>query len=285
MNDSELNSLFYQRPDSAYIMGILNLDSASFFKNSIVSNIEEALPRVQRMIDDGMDILDLGGFSSRPGMKIPSYEEERSRIMPILKAIRNSFQELLISVDTMRADIASEAIQSGVEIINDISAGNFDSLLPKVVGDNKKVYIAMHMKGLPENMMNSENTNYANVLHDIITFFSEKIKRFHETGLTKIIIDPGFGFSKSITDNYSILNKLNVLEILDKPILVGISRKSMIWKTINTSNNEALIGTLVAEFYAVLKGCNIVRVHDVKETKEMLNIFKAINGVNESVNN
>ncbi len=280
MKVSELNNLFYQRPDTSYIMGILNLDPESFFKNSIVTKPEEALHRVERMIEDGMDILDIGAFSSRPGMKIPSYEEERRRIMPILKAIGKSFQNLIISVDTMRADIAREAIESGVEIINDISAGNFDSQLPKVVGENKKVYIAMHMKGLPENMMNSENTNYANVLNEIVSFFSEKIKCFHEAGLNKIIIDPGFGFSKTIADNYSILNKLNLLEILDKPILIGLSRKSMIWKTINQNSNDALIGSLVAEFYAVLKGCNIVRVHDVKETKEMLTIFKAINRLN-----
>jgi dihydropteroate synthase len=257
-------------------MGILNLDSESFYKPSITSNLNDALNRVERMIYDGMDLLDIGAFSSRPGMKIPSYEDERIRLFPLLPEIQKSFPDLIISVDTMRADIAKEAIESGVDIINDISSGNFDANLPELVGRNNKIYIAMHMKGLPENMMSAEHTAYEDVIHEIIVYFSEKLKQFYDVGLYKVIIDPGFGFSKNRNHSYTLLKNLNMLEILDCPILAGISRKSMIWKTLNINAEDSLVATKIAEFYATLKGCNIVRVHDIKETRQMLDIYHAI---------
>ncbi len=263
-------------------MGILNIDPESFYKHSIVTTIDQACKKTGQMIDQGMDILDVGGFSSRPGMKIPSYEEERNRVMPILSALHTQFPDLIISLDTMRTDIASEAFDSGVEIINDISAGHFDSRLPNLVAKNNKTYIAMHMKGLPENMMNSENTRYDHLMMDILQYFSERLKLFKDIGLSKVIIDPGFGFGKTLIDNYKILKNLEVFEILDKPILVGLSRKAMIWKTTKTNPDQALIGTLIAEFYAALKGCHMIRVHDVGETREMLTILQTIN--NDGVN-
>lgn len=276
MTNKELNNVFCQHSGLPWIMGILNLDSESFYKSSIALQEEEALNKVQQMITDGMAILDVGAFSSKPGMKIPDYSIERNRLIPILKTIHSNFPGLIISVDTMRSEIAKEVFDLGVDIINDISAGNFDPELPKLVGINKKVFIAMHMKGLPENMMHSENLHYENIMNDLIKYFAEKINLFQSFGLHKVIVDPGFGFGKTKQDNFTILRNLNLLEILGKPILAGLSRKSMIWKSINADIENALIGTISAEFYAVLNGCRILRVHDVKETNEMLKIYQQI---------
>ncbi|MGB4969203.1 MAG: dihydropteroate synthase [Saprospiraceae bacterium] len=257
-------------------MGILNLDPDSFYKESIVTTIHMALKKVETMLNDGLDILDIGAFTSRPGTEIPDYQQERQLLMPFLNAIRNEFEGLAISVDTMNSLIAQESIEFGADIINDISGGIFDPKLPELVKDADKIYIAMHMRGIPKTMQSTENTSYQDVVTDLIKYFSKTIEHLKRIGLHKVIIDPGFGFSKKTTDNFLILKNLECFQILSKPILVGISRKSMIYKNLNLSPETALIGSVVAEFYAVLKGCSIVRVHDVKETKQMLSIYKMI---------
>ncbi len=254
-------------------MGILNLDQESFYSPSISKDINSCLRQIEKMLLDGMDILDLGAFSSRPGSKIPPLESERKLLMPFIKSITNQFPDLILSIDTMRSSIAQEAIENGAAIINDISSGKFDPLLPEIVARQNKIYIAMHMRGLPDNMMNHSNTQYDDAIKDMLVFFKERLIEFKKIGLQKVIIDPGFGFSKNLETNYEVLKNLGILQILNKPVLVGISRKSMIWKTLNSSPDDALIGTLIAEFYAILQGCQILRVHDIKQTKEMLSIF------------
>jgi dihydropteroate synthase len=277
VNINELNSIFFKKSEVPAIMGIINLDENSFYKESIAHSIDQCLFKIENMLHQGMDILDLGAFSSRPGAEVPEYNEERALLFPFIKAIVKHYPELIISLDTMRAEIAKEAIEYGVEIINDISAASFDPSLPEVVANSNKILIAMHMRGQPTTMMNPENVHYTNIITELIEYFSVKLNTFKDLGLNKIIVDPGFGFSKKTDSNYEILNKLEILQILNKPILIGISRKSMIWKTLNATPQTSLIGTLIAEYHAILQGCQLLRVHDIKETKEMLTIYKCIN--------
>lgn len=276
MNNKDLYSIFSSTSDAPLIMGILNLDPQSFYKASICNSPDEALHHVEKMLKDGMDILDIGSFSSRPGMDIPSLEEEKMRLMPFLKIIRSEFKSMPISIDTMRSEIADEAIDMGADIINDISGGNFDSNLPLLMVKTDKIYIAMHMRELPKTMQSKENTMYGNPVVEIIQYFSQKLQEFKEIGLHKVIIDPGFGFSKTLGDNYRLLRNLETFKILSKPILVGISRKSMISKCTGTDTVSSLAGTLAAEFFALQKGCNILRVHDVFETAQIISVNKAL---------
>lgn len=259
------------------IMGILNLDPESFYAESIAHSEFQALKMVELKLEAGMDILDLGAFSSRPGAKIPNETIESQLIMPNLKAIRTAFPNLPISIDTMRATIAKNCLDLGADIINDISGGIFDEELPLLVAQRKAVYIAMHMNGIPENMQSTNNTNYNNVVEDLLRYFQHRVSMFKSIGLHKLILDPGFGFSKKLQDNYRLLRHLELFNIFEKPILVGVSRKSMIWKVTNSSASDSLVGSIVAGFYAILNGCSILRVHDVKETADMLQIYNAIN--------
>lgn len=256
------------------IMGIINLDNESFYKPSISKNIDEVLSKTQAMIDDGMSILDIGAFTSRPGSTIPPEEIERKRLIPVIYELCNAFPELVVSVDTVYAKTAEEVILAGAEIINDISSGTIDPELPIVVARNHKIMVLMHMRGTPENMMNTSNLNYNNVTSDLIQYFKEKIDQYKTIELNRIIIDPGFGFSKSLKDNYKLLSQLSLFKILDLPVLAGLSRKSMIWKTLNSSPDEALAGSLAAALIAAQNGAAILRVHDVLETRQVLQVFK-----------
>jgi dihydropteroate synthase len=278
---NDLKGLWEFERKRPFIMGILNLDSESFYKESIVTSIDQGLHRVNQMLEDGMDILDIGGFSSRPGSIIPDFETERTRLIPYLKAICKRFPDLVISIDTMRSEIAKESIDIGAEIINDISASEFDSAMPKIMAESGKIYIAMHMKGMPENMMHPSNTTYDNVITELIGYFSKKIADLNKQGVKNIIIDPGFGFSKTLNHNYYLLSNLHLLGILETPVLAGVSRKSMIWKALDTKINDSLVGSLVAGFYAMLKGCKILRVHDIRETVYMLAIYNALQNSSE----
>lgn len=266
-------------------MGILNLDPNSFYKPSVSSSKKEALERIETMLIEGMDILDIGAFSSRPGTKIPSLEEEKTRLMPYIETISKNFPELIISVDTMRAEIAEEVFDYGVELINDISGGTFDPRLPQILSDHNKIYIAMHMRGLPENMMHNTNTHYLNLLQEIIQYFVEKLDKFKQLGLNNVILDPGFGFSKSLTDNFKLLHQMQCLKLLDKPLLIGLSRKSMIWKTLSGNESDALYGTLAAELISLFNGANILRVHDIKATRDIIKIYETIQNVNDLIEN
>lgn len=261
-------------------MGILNLDPESFFKNSIAGSVQDGLKRVECMIEDGLDILDLGAFSSRPGATIPDEILEQKRLLPILKEIKHHFPEIVISIDTVHSATTQKVLDLGVDIINDISGGLYDPKLPELVAKYHKTLIIMHMRGLPSTMMHPENRKYDNICHDIIVYFRDLLLKYRQMGLYNLIIDPGFGFSKSLHDNYKLLRCIEAFQILEKPVLVGVSRKSMIWKTLNTSADEALSGSLVAMIWAALKGVQIVRVHDVKETCQALKILNLLQSSN-----
>lgn len=257
------------------VMGILNITPDSFYKGSRYSTEEEILSAAGRMLNDGADIIDVGGYSSRPGAKDISPVEEGSRVLKAIKLISREFPEAIISVDTFRADIAREAvIECGAHIINDISGGDADSKMFSIIENLNVPYIMMHMKGNPGTMQN--NPVYEDIVADILKWFGERIFKLKSAGLKDIIIDPGFGFGKTIDHNFELLSRLGDFSIAGLPVLVGISRKSMIWKTLNTSSDKALNGTTALNAIALSNGADILRVHDVKEAVETVQLIKKI---------
>lgn len=268
-----LTQIFEHNNDIPMIMGIINLDHNSFYKPSIVNSVDEVLSKTQKLINDGMNILDIGAFTSRPGSVIPPQEIEQKRLIPVVNEICNAFPELVVSMDTVYAKTAEEGILAGVEIINDISGGSLDPDLPTVVARNRKILVLMHMRGTPENMMDTPNLSYKNVTSDLIYDFKKKIDHYATIHLDRIIIDPGFGFSKSLSDNYNLLTQLSLFKILDLPIMAGLSRKSMIWKVLNSTPDKVLAGSIAAALIAAQNGASILRVHDVLETHQMLQVL------------
>ena len=256
---------------SPKIMGVLNVTPDSFYDGGVYSNEKKILLQVEKMISDGADIIDIGGFSSKPGAKTISVKEEEKRVIPIIKLINNTFNKIIISVDTFRGEIAEKSLNEGASIINDISGGNLDKNIYKIANKYRVPYIMMHMKGVPANMQ--ANPKYENINYEIIKDFSYKIDLAEKKGVCDIIIDPGFGFGKSIEHNYQILNNIKLYTILKKPILVGISRKSMIYKLLKTDPSKALNGTTSLNTIALINGANILRVHDVKEAKEVIKLY------------
>lgn len=253
------------------VMGIVNLTPDSFYQSSRISADKELLKQVESMLNDGMDILDLGGYSSRPGAKNVSIQDEIDRVKSPIQQIKNAFPSLPLSLDTFRSDVAEVGINEGVEIINDISAGLLDDRILDVVAAAKVPYIAMHMQG---NMETVHNTfEYGELFNEMVRYFSERISTLQSKGIHDIILDPGFGFSKSIEQNYQLLNQLDQFQLLEKPILVGFSRKSMIYKKLNKTAEESLNGTTVLNTIALSKGASILRVHDVKEAKEIISLL------------
>ena len=250
------------------VMGILNLTPDSFYDGGVHNEINKIEDHVNKMVNDGVDILDIGGYSSKPGAKKISVNEELSRVIPILKHIRKMFPELVISIDTFRSKIASTALDEGADIINDISGGTLDKNMMSIVAKNNCPYILMHMQGNPQNMQN--DPSYENVTLEIIQYLAQRIKIAHDNNIVDIIVDPGFGFGKTLEHNFEILNNLEKFNVLDTPILVGFSRKSMIYKTLKTSSEKALNGTSSLNTIALTKGAKILRVHDVKEAKECI---------------
>ncbi len=250
------------------VMGILNLTPDSFYDGGIHNEINKIEDHVNKMVNDGMDILDIGGYSSKPGAKNISVDEELSRVIPILKHIRKIFPELVISIDTFRSKIASASLNEGADIINDISGGTLDKNMMSIVAKNNCPYILMHMQGNPQNMQN--DPSYENVTLEIIQYLAQRIKIAHDNNIVDIIVDPGFGFGKTLEHNFEILNNLEKFNVLDTPILAGFSRKSMIYKTLKTSSEKALNGTSSLNTIALTKGAKILRVHDVKEAKECI---------------
>ena len=224
------------------VMGILNITPDSFFAGSRVNEEDEILARAKDMIDEGASILDIGGYSSRPGAEDISENEEIERIITPILTIRKAFPEVLISVDTFRSKVARAGIEAGANMINDISGGQLDAAMFRTVAELNCPYILMHMRGTPQNMSN--NTDYNNIISDLVQYFSKRIALAHSAGIKDIIIDPGFGFSKTVEQNYVVLKSLEYLHVLEKPILLGVSRKSMIYKTLNTSPEESLNGTI-----------------------------------------
>jgi dihydropteroate synthase len=257
------------------VMGILNITPDSFFAGSRYNSDEEILSAAARMLEDGADILDVGGYSSRPGAKNITIEEESTRVLKAIKLISREFPEAIISVDTFRADIAREAVLGcGAHIINDISGGDADSKMFLTVEKLNVPYILMHMKGKPSTMQ--KNTVNDDVVADILKWFSERIFKLKTAGLKDIIIDPGFGFGKTIDHNFELLSRLGDFSITGLPVLVGISRKSMIWKTLDITPDRALNGTTALNAIALFNGADILRVHDVKEAVQTVMLIKEI---------
>ncbi len=257
---------------SPKVMGILNLTPDSFYDGGKFKDLNDIDYHISKMINDGLDILDVGGYSTRPGAKEISLDEEMSRVIPAFKYIRKKFPELIISVDTFRSKIAETCLNEGADIINDISSGISDKNMIKTISNFNCPYIIMHMLGNPQIMQNSPK--YENAVIEIIQFLSERIKIARDHGITDLISDPGFGFGKTIENNFEILNNLEKFKILDIPILTGFSRKSMIYKTLNTSSDNALNGTSALNTIALTKGAKILRVHDVKEAKECIILYE-----------
>jgi dihydropteroate synthase len=260
------------------VMGIINITPDSFYKGSRYITDEEILGTATKMLEDGADILDIGGYSSRPGAGNISVEEEWSRVLKAAKLINRELPDAIISVDTFRADIAREAVlECGAHIINDISGGEADSRMFSIVEKLNVPYILMHMKGDPRTMQN--NPVYEDIVADILKWFGERIFKLKSAGLKDIIIDPGFGFGKTINHNFELLRRLGDFSIAGLPVLVGISRKSMIWKTLDISVDEALNGTTALNAIAIFNGADILRVHDVKEAVQTVRLIKKVKNI------
>ena len=268
-NIIKTNSAIFSTKD-AVVMGILNLTDDSFFDGGKYSNKEEIIARCKTMLDEGATIIDIGAQSSRPGATQISSKEELKKLIPIIKLLKNNFPNILISVDTFWSNTAKECALVGTDVINDISAGEMDKEMFPIIAKLNIPYIMMHMKGNPQNMQN--HPEYNNIVDEVSTYFSNKIEELNILGFNKIIIDPGFGFGKTLEHNYQILNNLDAFKYLKCPILTGTSRKSMIYKLLDTTADNALNGTTITNTMALLKGANILRVHDVKQAIECIKI-------------
>lgn len=262
--------------DIPKIMGILNVTPDSFFDGGKYQNDSEILSQTERMLNDGADFIDIGAYSSRPGADHISVDEEKKRLIPVLQLISKNFgKDVLMSVDTFRSEIAELAIQNHAAIINDISAGMLDKNMFEVISKHHVPYIMMHMKGNPQNMKTL--AEYADVVLEVKKYFSERLALARKKGIADIIIDPGFGFAKNISHNFEMLKKFDLFKSFKLPVLCGISRKSMIYKTLNIKAKDSLNGTTALHSIALTKGANILRVHDVKEAKECIKLHEALN--------
>jgi dihydropteroate synthase len=259
--------------ENAVVMGIINITPDSFYKNSRAQTTRDIIGQAGTMLAEGATFLDLGAFSTRPGATEVSAKDEISRLLPAIKEIIRHFPQAYISIDTFRASVARQAIDAGAAMINDITAGA-DPAMAELIKASQIPYIIMHMRGPVTKMM--ENLKYENLLLEMTQYFQKKLSHLNNMGIKDIIIDPGFGFSKSLAQNYDILKNLTYFEVLERPILVGVSRKSMIFKLLATTPEEALNGTSVANYAALEKGARILRVHDVKEAIETIKIYNTL---------
>ncbi|MFL2608414.1 MAG: dihydropteroate synthase [Flavobacteriaceae bacterium] len=255
-------------------MGILNVTPDSFFDGGLYNTEKKVDDHVKKMIEDGIDILDVGGYSSRPGAKEISINEETDRIIPVIKFVRKNYPKLILSVDTFRSEVARNCLDIGVDVINDISAGCIDEKILDVVAEFNCPYIMMHMKGTPQTMQ--INPEYESLIKELLIFFAKRILLAREKGIIDIIIDPGFGFGKTLDHNYTIMKKIENFKLLDLPILVGVSRKSFITKQLDVDKKNSLNGTTALNMYFLEKNVNILRVHDVKEAKECIILHEKI---------
>ncbi len=261
--------------DEPWVMGILNITPDSFYKASrLTKDSHSTVGRAKKMLQDGAKILDVGGYSSRPGAEHITLKEELDRTVSVIENIKNDSPECLISIDTFRAKVAEEAVKAGADLVNDISAGELDKEMLGTVAKLSIPYIAMHMKGNPQNM--KTKSHYENTILEISYYFAQKRNECLKAGINDVVIDPGFGFSKTLAQNYWILKNLSYFKSNLAPVLVGISRKSMIYKTWGGSPEDALNGTTALNMAALLKGANILRVHDVKEAVETVKLYKQI---------
>ena len=256
------------------VMGILNVTPDSFYDGGYYNSNAKILKQIEKMIEDGATIIDIGGYSSRPGADDVDEKIEIDRVVPTLKDCKKYFPEIFFSIDTFRSKVAEECIHNGADIINDISGGNLDTNMMKVVGKYQIPYIIMHMKGNPSNMV--EKAKYDDIIGELIRYFSKKIDEAANLNIKDIIIDPGFGFAKNISQNFELLNNLDFFKNLEKPMLVGLSRKSMIYKTLNIKADKALNGSTALHTISLIKGANILRVHDVKEAVECIKLVEEL---------
>jgi dihydropteroate synthase len=263
--------LVWEKP---LIMGIINSTPDSFFQGSRFIGTDAVLAQAEKMLEEGADIIDIGGQSTRPGSTLLTATEELQRVIDSVQAIHNRFPEAFISIDTFYGLVAKETVAAGASIINDISAGSMDETMISIVASLNVPYVLMHMKGKPDSMQQS--AHYENVTREVLDFFIHRIPIIRNAGIKDIIIDPGFGFGKTITHNFELLRNLSAFKMLDCPILLGISRKSTIYKTLDTDASQALNGTTVLNTVGIENGANILRVHDVKEAREIISLLGAL---------
>src|SRR5690606_31301810 len=256
------------------VMGILNLTPDSFFDGGMYKDETSILKRVETMLGDGASFIDMGAYSSRPGAVHVPEEEELKRLIPILNLILKHFPQALVSIDTFRSKVASESIDHGAAMINDIAAGSLDPEMFATVAKHQVPYIMMHMKGTPQSMQ--KEATYDDLIKDLRFYFSQKVRQATSQKINDIIIDPGFGFAKTTEQNYTLLNHLDLFQTFGLPILIGLSRKSMIYKVLESTPQEALSGTTALHTMALLKGANIIRAHDVKEAMECVKLVEAL---------
>jgi dihydropteroate synthase len=256
-------------------MGILNLTPDSFYKGYLQNSNHDNVNLVAKMLAEGAEIIDIGGQSTRPGSQPITAQEEIDRVLPIIELLQTNFPETIISIDTYYSAVATTAVHAGAGIVNDISAGCLDEAMIYTVASLKVPYICMHMKGTPGTMQ--QQAVYEDVVKEVLDFFIEKTEECRKAGINDLIIDPGFGFGKTISHNFTLLKNLAVLKMLKRPILAGLSRKSTIYKTLETTADEALNGTTVLNTISLLNGANILRVHDAKEAREAIALVEAYN--------
>lgn len=261
--------------DQPVVMGIINVTPDSFFEGHSALGLNGIVALAGKMIDQGAVILDIGGQSTRPGSERIPADREIERVKPVIESIHAKYPETIISIDTYHSRVAELAIKAGASIVNDVSAGEMDKEMIGMAAALRVPYICMHMKGTPDNMQ--KNIHYEDVVKEVLDYFIFKIAECKAAGINDIIIDPGFGFGKSIAHNFQLLKQLEIFKLLEKPILTGISRKSTIYKTLGISADEALNGTTVLNTIALLNGANILRVHDVKEAKEAIDLIGSMN--------
>ena len=255
------------------VMGILNITNDSFYAGSRLENFDNIKNKAMQMVSEGVDILDAGAQSTRPGSNRISAEDELKKIIPVIEMLKNLYPEIFISIDTYHSAVAREAVAAGAVIVNDISAGAMDENMIETVGSLNVPYVCMHMRGVPETM--HQQTHYDNVKKEVLDFFIQKTSECISAGISDIIIDPGFGFGKNIAQNLLLLKNLQAFQILEKPIIVGLSRKSTIYKTLQIDAEESLNGTTVLHTLALQNGASILRVHDVKEAKQAIKMMEA----------
>jgi dihydropteroate synthase len=253
------------------VMGILNVTPNSFFDGGKYDSHQAILTQVEKMLVDGATFIDIGAYSSKPSAEFVSEEEELNRIVPVVKLILQHFPDTLLSIDTFRSEVAQACIENGAAIINDISGGNLDDKMVEVIAKYNVPYILMHMRGTPQTMQTL--TDYDDIVKEMLFYFSEKVAQARSLGINDIILDPGFGFAKTLDQNYEVLQKMELFNLLELPVLAGFSRKSMIYKYLNTSQQEALNGTTVLNTISLTKGAKILRVHDVKEAMECVSLY------------
>lgn len=260
---------------SPLVMSVLNVTPDSFYSDSRAGDSpQKTLEKVSAMVNDGASIIDIGGISTRPGATEISIEEELNRVLPVIEMVAEAFPSTIIAIDTYRPEVAERAIEAGASLINDISGGQVDNRIWEVAGRNSVGYVLMHMRGMPDTMQNL--TDYQDVIGDIVKYFVNKLRQLHRLGIYDIIIDPGFGFAKTLEQNYRIIEHLNVFRMLGYPVMIGVSRKSSLSKTVGRPVEETLDATTALHMSALLKGASILRVHDVKPAMDAIAVYKKL---------